>query len=414
MIKKFKKIYKSKDGKTLINNFGYLSLLQIAGYIFPLITIPYLARVIGVNGFGKIAFASAVMVWFKTISDWGFNYTATRDVARNREDKEKISEIFSNVLWARILLMILSFLLLIIVINIIPQFKENKAILLVSFIMIPGHILFPDWFFQALEKMKYITLLNISSKFLFTILIFVFIKEKADFILQPLLISLGYILSGSIAMYLIIFRWKIKIHKPSSIAIISTIKESTDVFINNIMPNLYNSFSTILLGFYGGSISNGLLDSGSKFIGISQQFMGTISRTFFPFLSRRIDKHDIYVKLNIYFSVFLSLVLFLLAPILINFFFTEEFYESIIVLRIMSFSIIFISLSNIYGTNFMIINGYEKKLRNVTFISSICGFIISFPLIYFYDYIGAAITITLTRILLGSNITLSAKRLKRK
>src|SRR5690554_4491222 len=109
----FNRIKKSKDGRTLVANFGYLSLLQVAGYIFPLITMPYLARVIGVEGFGKIAFASAVVVWFQTVADWGFNYTATRDVAKNRDNKEKVSEIFSNVLWARCFLMITSFLLLI-------------------------------------------------------------------------------------------------------------------------------------------------------------------------------------------------------------------------------------------------------------------------------------------------------------
>jgi len=80
------RVNKSKDVRTLSSNFSYLMLLQIAGYIFPLITIPYLASVIGVEGFGKIAYASAVIVWFKTVADWGFNYTATRDVARNRGD----------------------------------------------------------------------------------------------------------------------------------------------------------------------------------------------------------------------------------------------------------------------------------------------------------------------------------------
>ena len=108
---KLNRIRQSKDGKVLVENFAYLSLLQVAGYAFPLITMPYLARVIGVEGFGKIAFASAIMVWIQTVADWGFNYTATRDVAKNREDKDKVSDIFSRVLWARCLLMFLSFLI---------------------------------------------------------------------------------------------------------------------------------------------------------------------------------------------------------------------------------------------------------------------------------------------------------------
>ncbi len=404
---------KSKDGKVLIQNFSYLAFLQISGYIFPLITIPYLARVIGVEGFGKIAFASAIIVWFQTVADWGFNYTATRDVAKNRDNKEKVSEIFSNVLWARCLLVLLSFALLILAILIIPKFRENQAIILVTFLLVPGHIMFPGWFFQAMERMKYITILNILSKLLFTIAVFVFIKEKSDFILQPLFISLGYVLSGIIALYYILVKWKVKLHPPKLLSILSTIKKSTDVFINNIVPNLYNSFSTVLLGFYGGSFANGILDAGSKFVSIIQQFMNVISRTFFPFLSRRIEKHNLYKNINLYTACILSVILFLFAPIIIRLFFTEEFTQATTVLRIMSFSIIFLSLSNIYGTNYMIIVGLEKRLRNITFISSVIGLMLSFPLILIFDFIGAAITITLTRLILGMSIMYYASKIKR-
>lgn len=408
------RIKKNKDARTLITNFGYLSILQIAGYIFPLITIPYLSKTIGVEGFGKIAFASAVMVWFQTVSDWGFNYTATRDIARNKDSKEKVSEIFSNVFWARIILIIICFFILVALILIIPKFRDNTSILLVSYLLVPGYIMYPDWFFQAIEKMRYITIMNIISKIIFTIAIFVFIKEKKDFILQPLFFSLGYITSGVISMYIILFRWNIKLKKPKFPLIIETLKNSTDVFINNLMPNFYNSFSTVVLGFFGGSVANGTLDAGTKFISISRQFMIVVSRVFFPFLSRRIDKHNLYVKINLTIAFIFSLGLFIFSPIIIKFFYTSEFYDAIVVLRITSFSIIFLALSNIFGTNYMIIQGYEKELRNITFVSSLIGLCLSIPLVYYYSYIGAAITVTLTRGLLGITIMFKAMHLKKK
>ena len=303
--KKYKQIQSSKDGKRLLENFGYLSLLQIAGYVFPLVTLPYLARVIGVDSFGKIAFTSAVVVWFQTVADWGFNFTATRDVAQNREDKEKVSQIFSNVFWARIVLMLLSLCLLLLVIAIVPKFKENSTLILLTFLMVPGGIMFPDWFFQAMERMKYITILNLLSKALFTIAIFVFIKQKSDFILQPLITSIGSVISGVIAMYFIIWRWEVKLYRPQFKSILLTIKGSTDVFINNLIPNLYFGFSSMLLGFFdGSSVSNGLLDAGNRFIAIAQQFLTVIARTFFPFLSRRLDKLFLFVNLNLIISLF--------------------------------------------------------------------------------------------------------------
>lgn len=406
-----KRILISKDGKTLFANLGYLSLLQIAGYIFPLITIPYLAKVIGVEGFGKIAFASSIIIWFQTISDWGFNYTATRDVARNRHDIERVSDIFSSVFWSRCLLMIVSFIILLFLTVIIPKFREDASVIFATFLMIPGYIMFPEWFFQAMERMKYITILNILSKALFTVAVFIFVKEKADYILQPLFVSCGYILSGILAFYYIRRIWGIKLKKIPAENIFSTIRRSFDVFLNNIMPNLYNSFSTMLLGFVGGPLSNGLYDAGCKFVNIAQQFMQVLSRTFFPFLSRKIEKHHIYVMINVFLAAVGSVMLYLFSPLLIRIFFTIEFAPAIKIMRIMSISLFFLMLSDVYGTNYMIIKGKEGKLRNITLVCSLIGFFISYPLIHFFDYVGAALTVTVTRGLLGIGSMLYAKRL---
>lgn len=397
----FARLKQSKDGKTLVANFGYLSLLQVAGYVFPLITMPYLARVIGAEGFGKLAFAAAIIVWFQTIADWGFNYTATRDIAKNRDDKEKVSEIFSNVFWARILLMFVSFVALSICVMTIPKLRENADVIMISFLMIPGHIMFPDWFFQAMERMKYITILNIISKTLFTIAIFLFIKERDDYILQPLFTSLGFVVSGIIAMYYILIKWKIRLHFTSFKVIIKTIKSSTDVFINNLMPNLWNALSTVLLGFLWGNVANGILDAGKRFQQTCGNLFGVVTRVFYPFLSRRIDQHRLYAKVSMSLAFVMMLLLFVFAPIIIDIFFGEEFSESVIVLRLYAISLLFWALDNVYGVNYMLVNGYDKQLRNMTIISSIVACISAYPLIYVYSYVGVAIVYNIGLGLLG-------------
>lgn len=416
MLNKYKalkqRLNASKDGKALASNFGYLMIMQVAGYIFPLLTIPYLARIIGVEGFGKIAFAAAIIVWFQTITDWGFSYTATRDVARNRDNLEKVSEIFSNVLWAKSLLAVVSFIILFLLTEFIPYLKENQILLFITFMLVPAKIFFADWFFQAMEKMKFITIFDLISKLIFTSCVFFFVKEKSDFILQPLFLSLGSILVGLVSFYLIVFKWEVKILPPKHKEILLTIKNSKDVFINNIVPNFYNSFSSILLGFWGGNVANGLLDAGNKFANIAQQFTGMISRVFFPFLSRKLSQHYVYEKINIIVSVLCSVFLIILAPYIIKLFFTPEFYDSILILQIMAFSLIFVTLSNTYGLNYLIIHGYEKALRNITIVSSIIGFVVCFPLIYFCGFWGAAITIALTRAILGLSIMYKAKAIK--
>lgn len=407
-----KQIAASKEGRTVFANFGYLSLLQVAGYVFPLISMPYLARVIGAEGFGKIAFASAIVVWIQTISDWGFNLTATRDVAQNRNNKELVSRIFSNVLWARSVLTLLSGIILLLVVLLVPYLRENADIIFVTFLLVPGYILFPEWFFQAIEKMKYTTFFNLFLKLVFTVAVFVFIHKREDYLMQPLLTTIGYLLCGIGALYLIFKKWGYSLYKPQWGEIFKTIRNSTDVFINNLMPNLYNSFSVMLLGFFGGSTANGIYDGGNRFPSIFYQFQSVLSRVFYPFLSRRPDKHSFYAKLNIVSALVGSVILVLISPLIIKIMLGDEFEKSVVVMQILSFSVVFLAMGYTYGTNFLIINHKEKPLRNLTFISSIVGMCVSVPLVYYFSYIGAAVTVLLCRGLLGVGSYVLAKRIK--
>lgn len=400
----------NKDIHTVFTNFSWLVVSQIAGYIFPLITIPYLAKVIGPEGFGAIAFALAIITWVQTVVDWGFNFTATRDVAQCRDNKEKVSEIFSNILWSRVFLSSMSFIVLIVLSLFIPSFKENRIIILTTFLIIPGHILYPEWFFQALEKMKFITLMNFVVKLLFTLGVFVFIKDSDDVIIQPLLTSVGYIVCGIISFCLVI-KWNFRIYRPNFNDICQTIKENVDVFLNNIFPNLYNSFSVLLLGMLGGQSSVGVFDAGNRFVNICVQLMSVISRAFFPYISRKIDKHSYYEYVSLFISGFMSLGLFITAPFIIKLFYTPEFESAILVMRIMAISNFFLTLNSIYGIGYLIIIGKERILRNINFVSSLFGFVIAFPLVYYFDYIGVAITITVTRGIIGFTEMYVAKKI---
>jgi PST family polysaccharide transporter len=386
-------VRQSKDGKVLMENFLSLSLLQVAGYIFPLITLPYLARVIGVDKFGEIAFASSVIVYFQTVVDWGFNYTATRDVARCKNDIGKVSEIFCNVMGAKILLLIVSTVVFAICVYSIPFLYEKRLILWMTFLYVPGYLMFPDWFFQAIEKMKYITILNVISKILFTVAVFVFIKEKSDFILQPLFVALGFIISGIITMWIIFTKFKVRLIMPLPSKIIKLLRESFNMFISLLLPNLYTNFSVILLGVYGGSTATGIFSSGKRFIDLCEQFMQVLSRAFFPFLSRRMDKHETYVKISGWISIVMSIVLFVSADLLVKIFYSPEFSNSALVIRIMSIAPFFLFLLNTYGANYLVLQKKENILRNIVLFCSIIGFVLAWITILTLNYIGVAITI---------------------
>ena len=399
------------ESRTLISNFLSLSLLQIAGYIFPLLTVPYLANVIGVNRYGENAFGIAVIVYFQTLVDYGFVFSAVRDIARNRDNMNKVTEIYSKVMWARLFLVLLAFILLLSLIILVPKFMELKWVLLASFLMVIGHAMFPDWMFQALERMKYVTIFNVFVKIIFTVAVINFIKNEDDYLLQPIFTSLGYIISGIGAMILI-RKWGIELNRPNLRVVFGGLKENFDLFINQLVPNLYNSASVLLLGFFHGNAANGIFDAANKFNLAGASLFSIISRTFYPFLSRRIDKHAYFRRINILCAIVVSLSLFILAPFIIHSFFPSDFDEAITTLRIVSISLIFLALNNVYGTNYLILKGKERRVRQITLYSSVIGLFTGIPAVYYLSYFGVAVTILVSRALMGIWCMIDAKNLE--
>lgn len=405
--------FRTQEGKTVFSNILSLGFLQVAGYIFPLFTMPYLARVLGVVYIGKIAFATAVTTYLQTLVDYGFNFTATRDVARKRDNKDEISKIYSSVLYCKFLLLFVALIILIVLCVFVPMIREDWVLFFMTFMLLPGYIIFPEWLFQGLEKMKFITILNLLSKFIFTVAVFVVIKSEDDYLLQPLLTACGFIVSGILSMFLIRYKLGIHIISLQKCDLVRTLKGSTDVFLNQLIPTLYNNFSIMLLGVFGGAVANGIYEAGNRLMFIIERLMNVILRAFFPFLSRNVQKHHIYAMGHFALFFMSSIILFVFSEVFIRLLFSEDFLDAVWVLRILAISFWGLGLSQIYGTNYLIVIGKEKILRNITLKNSLIGFCLSFPLIYFYGYIGAALTVCITRLLLGTNIFLKSRYLKR-
>lgn len=169
----------------------------------------------------------------------------------------------------------------------------------------------------------------------------------------------------------------------------------------------------MLLGFWGGSVANGVYDGGNKLPTVFIQFQSVLSRAFYPFLSRRPDKHRFFMKLNIGTALIGALFFVMIAPWIVKLMFGSEFENSVAVMQILSFSIVFYAMSNTYGTNYLIVLHKEKPLRNLTFISSAIGMCLSIPLVYYFTYIGAAITVLLCRGMLGIGSLILAKKVER-
>lgn len=412
MVRRLRQLFEKKEVKILANNFFFLSLLQVVNYVLPFITLPYLSRIIGVEKFGIIALSTAIMAYFTAFVDYGFNYTAVRDIAKNRTNLNVISKIYSNVMVARFFLLIISLIIFLLIINFIPLLHENRDIMYFSFLMLPGYIMLPTWFFQAMEEMKYIAIFSTVSRLIFVMLIFIVIKEKSDYIFQPLLLSTGTIISGIGALIFIKKKFKIIFIIPSYIEIFTAIKKSTNMFICIFTPNLYSNITAIFLSSFYGNVATGIFDAGNKFPNVSQMLSNLISRVFYPFLSRKIDKHKYYNYCLFSVCLLMSISMFFGAELLIKIFYTSEFNDSVRVIKLMSITPILLYLSDSYGTNYLVLIGKEKTLRNIIVYCSLCGFIISYFLISNYSYVGACLTLIIVRGSMGILTYIYAKKFK--
>ena len=182
MINKVKKTINSGENKRLLGNFFSLSILQIFSYVLPLLTLPYLVRILGVETFGLISFATAFIIFFNILVDYGFNLSATREISVHRENKKKTTEIYSSVLTIKFILIILSFIILSFIVFIFEKFNSHIELYFITFISVIGQAFFPIWYFQGMEKMRYITIINISSKVIFTMAIFIFVHKVGSII----------------------------------------------------------------------------------------------------------------------------------------------------------------------------------------------------------------------------------------
>jgi len=319
MIGILKKLNSSKELKNVRNNFLSLTVLQILNMFLPLLILPFLVRKLGLENFGLLMFSQAFIAYFVLIIDYGFNITATREISTNKDNKEYISKVFYSVFFIKIFLLIICTILISIVIFSFDLFKENYLLHYISFSIIIGKMLFPIWYFQGIENMKMIAIMNVLIKSIYTIAIFLFISSAEDLLNVAVFNSLSFIIVGIITFY--IAKNKLPRANIDFIYLKSFFKESSTVFISNFFSSMYSISNNFLLGIFGTNILVGIYSSFEKIITALKSLYLPLYQALFPFVSRKENKKEIIKKLII--PVFISG----LAIMLIFYNFSEFFIE---------------------------------------------------------------------------------------
>lgn len=406
MNSRIKAIFNNNAYKTILENMISLTGLQFASYILPLITLPYLTWILGPELFGLTQYAISLITYFQLLTDYGFNLSATRELAIVKEDKNKISEIFNSVMTIKVLLTALSFILLFLIVTFIPKFNSDAIVYYLTFGMVIGYMLFPTWLFQGLEYMKYTSVLNIIGKILFTVLIFVFIHSKSDYILVPVINSLGLIVVGILGLYIAITRFEIRLHRPKKDDLKHHLREGWHVFISTIAMSMYTTTNTFLLGLLTNNTLVGYYSIAEKIILAVNGLVNPISQALYPFISRSVNESKknslVFIRkisrIMAVIGLILSIGLFIFAKPLILMIFGSNYASSVPILQILSVIPLAVSLSTIFGIQTMLTFNYKKAFTKIVLIGGILDIILGIILITLMNEIGISISFAITEI----------------
>ncbi|HDC4615146.1 TPA: flippase [Enterobacter cloacae] len=389
---------------TLNKNIFYLTLVQGSSYVLPLITFPYLVRVLGPEFFGILGFCQASMQYLVLLTDYGFNWTATQKVAKNKNDKEELTQIFWSVIFAKILLACCAFVILLIACLLIPQYKNVWYVLLAFSPLVIGNIIYPVWFFQGIERMKWITLCTISARLCVIPLTFIFVSSKADIWLAALIQGSVNFIAGCIGLFLILNRGWISGACFNLKRIKQSLIEGWHVFLSTSAISLYTISTTVILGFIAGPVAVGIFNAANTIRNAAQGLLSPITQAIYPRINSLFDNQynlalELIKKTIRYvggLALIGSILLFILSPWIIEIGVGTGYEKSIQVLRWIAFLPFIVILSNIFGVQTMLTHNYKKQFSRILLASGLLNLLILFPLVYYYSEVGAAISLLIT------------------
>ena len=400
-------LIRSEEYRVLAENFLSLSTLQVLVYIIPFITLPYLTRVLGVYNYGLVNFAIAFNTYFIIITDYGFNLSAVREISVNREDPHRVSEIFSSVMLIKGILATLSFCILLLVILNIPRFSVNWQVYTFAFGLVIGNVIFPTWFYQGMERMKYITVLNVLTNLIFLAAIFIFIRRPSDYLYVPLLQSMGTLTAGVISQWIIRTRFNVRFHLPPLRTVYETFRDSTQFFLSRVSVSIYTSSNSFFLGLFAGNTAVGYYSAAEKLYTAAQGLYSPLMQVTYPYMAKTRNRafHKKVLRYSLILNTILCGGIILFPTTLIGILFGPQYMPSVNVLRLLAVALMVVIPSILLGYPFLAVLGQQRYANGSVIIGSIVHLIMLLAVSAFMNiYIVACLVIITETIVLAIRV----------
>jgi polysaccharide transporter, PST family len=382
----------------LIENITSLFALQGLTYFFPLVTYPYLIRVLGAERFGLLAFAQALIQYFVIFTDYGFNMSAPREIAIHRENKDRLSSIFSETMLVKFGLLVVSAIVYVGMISSIPYFRKEWLVYLIYFLTVMGNVVTPIWFFQGIEQMKYITLINFIARGSVTGCIFIFVQSSNDYLLAAGLQSGAYLFSGILSIGVLWQRGLVRPSWPENWdGVKSAAKESNQVFLSQLSMSIYSYGSVVIVGLVSGQALAGYYSIVQKFSAGVIGLVQPISQGLYPYLSRQFkddrsryqNSQRILLISAFFVSIVFGLVTFMFAEPIIKVLAGENSPDLSVLLRIFSVTTSLVIL-NVFLLSSILVMKLYGEMQSIFIKVAILFMIFSFPITYQFGSAGMA------------------------
>lgn len=384
--------------KSLKVNFIMNAILTMSSFIFPLITFPYVSRILMPSGVGKVNFATSVINYFSMIAQLGIPTYGIRACARVRDDREKLTRTAHELLFINIVMSIISYLGLFIALLTVPRLQSERLLyVIVSFTIILTTIGM-EWIYKALEQYTYITVRSLIFKFISVVAMLLLIHSKSDYLLYGA-ISIFAASASNIFNFINVHKY-IGLRPVGNYNVRQHLKPVMIFFSMSVATTVYTNLDTVMLGFMKNDAEVGYYTAAVKIKNILVSIVTSLGTVLLPRASYYIQKGEIdqfkflskkalnfvcllATPLVIYFILYAKQGIFLLSG--------KAYGPAVLPMQLIMFTVLFIGMSNITGIQILVPLGYERIVLYSVISGAITDLVINFILIPELASSGAAI-----------------------
>ncbi len=384
--------------RRVVGNAASVMAVQAGSYVLPLVNVPYLLRVIGPEHYGLIAFSQAVMAYFVTLNDYGFNLSATRELAVNPDDPVVRSELYSAVMTIKCGLCLISLLILCTLIHFVPRFHDNAPVFFAGFGIVVGTMMFPQWFFLGIQKMYWISAVNLTANLAFTVSIYLFVRHPSDFVIAAIIQAGGKVVAGILGLIILFRNEHVRLTRPTIAQLRHRLTDGWHLFMSSAAVTLYTGSNAVVLGFVCGMTEVGYFSAAYKIFAAGQGLIAPMCQAVYPHVcslahtSRDAAVRYLRKTMVIIGGISLAggLLVLLFAPLIVRIAMGPKYMSSVPVLQFMALTPFACAVNNIYGTQGMLNFGMKPQFSKIIVFSAFSNILMLAPLCYFFRARGAA------------------------